>query len=71
MRAQLGASTEEMVKAVTQAKLLGGSLEDVAGAGAAMLDFESSIANELQAELLLNKDINLRKSKTSGLKWCI
>jgi len=67
MRAQLGASTEEMVKAVTQAKLLGGSLEDVAGAGAAMLDFESSIANELQAELLLNKDINLEKARQAAL----
>lgn len=67
MRAQLGASTEAMVEAVTQAKLLGGSLDDVAGAGAAMLDFESSIANELQAELLLNKDINLEKARQAAL----
>ena len=66
MRAQLGASTEAMVEAVTQAKLLGGSLEDVAGAGAAMLDFESSIANELQAELLLNRDINLEKARQAA-----
>ena len=67
MRAQLGASTEAMVEAVTQAKLLGGSLDDVAGAGAAMLDFESSIANELQAELLLNRDINLEKARQAAL----
>ena len=67
MRAQLGASTEAMIEAVTQAKLLGGSLDDVAGAGAAMLDFETSIANELQAELLLNKDINLEKARQAAL----
>ena len=67
MRAQLGASTEAMIEAVTQAKLLGGSLDDVAGAGAAMLDFEQSIANELQAELLLNKDLNLEKARQAAL----
>jgi len=32
-----------------------------------MLDFETSIANELQAELLLNKDINLEKARQAAL----
>ena len=33
-----------------------------------LLNFEDSITNELQAELLLNKDLSLEKSKTSSIK---
>jgi hypothetical protein len=66
-RANLGGSLEEITKAVTQAKLFGASLEDVASAGKALLDFESSISNELEAELLLGKDLNLERARSAAL----
>ena len=67
VRANLGGNIEEIAKAVTQAKLFGSSLEDVAAAGNALLDFESSITKELEAELLLGRDINLEKARAAAL----
>ncbi len=67
LRAQLGGSTEEIVKAVTQAKVLGMELGDVANAGKQLLDFESSISNELEAELLTGKQLNLEKARMAAL----
>jgi len=66
-RANLGGSLEEIAKAVTQAKLFGSSLEDVAAAGKSLLDFESSITKELEAELLIGRDINLEKARAAAL----
>jgi hypothetical protein len=59
VRANLSANPSQIAKAITQAKLFGASLQDVANAGKSMLDFESSITAELEAELLLGRDINL------------
>ena len=67
VRANLGGNIEEIAKAVTQAKLFGSSLEDVAAAGNALLDFESSITKELEAELLIGRDINLEKARAAAL----
>ena len=67
VRANLGGNIEEIAKAVTQAKLFGASLEDVASAGNALLDFESSITKELEAELLIGRDINLEKARAAAL----
>ena len=66
-RANLGGSLEEIAAAVTQAKLFGSSLEDVAAAGKSLLDFESSISKELEAELLIGRDINLEKARSAAL----
>ena len=66
-RAQLGGSVVEITKAITQAKAFGASLEDVASAGRALLDFEDSITKELEAELLLGKDINLERARSAAL----
>lgn len=66
-RAQLGGSVEEIAKAVTQAKLFGASLEDVADAGRQLLDFEDSITNELEAELMLGRDLNLERARAAAL----
>jgi hypothetical protein len=66
-RANLGGSLEEIAKAVTQAKLFGSSLEDVAAAGKSLLDFESSLTKELEAELLIGRDINLEKARSAAL----
>ena len=67
VRANLGGNIEEIAKAVTQAKLFGSSLEDVASAGKTLLDFESSISKELEAELLIGRDINLEKARAAAL----
>lgn len=67
VRANLGANPALISKAVTQAKLFGASLEDVANAGKALLNFESSIEAELQAELLLGRNINLERARAAAL----
>jgi len=67
VRANLGGNIEAIAEAVTQAKLFGASLDDVANAGKALLDFESSIRNELEAELLIGKDLNLERARAAAL----
>jgi len=67
VRANLGANPSQIAKAITQAKLFGASLQDVANAGKSLLDFESSITAELEAELLLGKDINLERARAAAL----
>ena len=66
-RAQLGGSVVEITKAITQAKAFGASLEDVAAAGRTLLDFEDSITKELEAELLLGKNLNLERARSAAL----
>ena len=53
--------------AVATAKSLGMELDKVDAIAGSLLDFESSISNELEAELLLNKDINLEKARQAAL----
>jgi hypothetical protein len=63
----LGKNPKELAKAVATAKALGmemGQLENIAGG---LLDFESSIENELAAELLTGKDLNLEKARQLAL----
>ena len=67
IRANLGSNVETIAAAVTQAKLFGGSLNDVANASKSLLDFESSITAELEAELLLGKNINLETARQASL----
>jgi len=67
VRANLGANPALIAKAITQAKLFGASLEQVAAAGKTLLDFESSITSELEAELLLGRDINLERARAAAL----
>lgn len=67
IRANLGSNPVEIAKAVTQAKLFGAELKDVAAAGKTMLDFESSITKELEAELLIGRNLNLEKARAAAL----
>ena len=67
VRANLGATPELIAKAVTAAKLLGAELETIVNAGKAQLDFESSIANEMEAELLTGKQLNLERMRAAAL----
>jgi len=56
-----------IAEAVATAKSLGMELQKVDGIANSLLDFESSISAELEAELLLNKDINLEKARQAAL----
>ena len=67
VRANLGANPANISKAITQAKLFGATLQQVASAGKSLLDFESSITSELEAELLLGRDINLERARLAAL----
>jgi len=63
----LGKNPKALAEAVTVAKSLGMEMSKVDAIAGSLLDFESSIENELQAELLLNKDINLEKARQAAL----
>ena len=62
-----GKNPKLIAEAVATAKSLGMELSKVEGIADSMLDFESSIRNELEAELLLNKDINLERARQAAL----
>jgi hypothetical protein len=59
---------EEMVKTVIAAKKLGTTMDGVKNIASSLLDFESSIQAELEAELLLGKEINLEQARLAALK---
>ena len=61
-------STEELTKQVMSVKALGANMEQVEGIASSLLDFESSIQSELEAELLLGKQINLEKAREAALR---
>jgi len=61
-------NVKELGKAVYQAKKLGLELSDVEKISDHILDFESSIQSELEAELLLGKEINLEKARAFALQ---
>lgn len=63
----LGKNPVEIGKAVAQAKLLGIELSEVDAVAESLLNFEQSISNELQAELLIGKDINLERARLLAL----
>lgn len=58
---------DAIARAVVQAKALGTTLEQVDKMGESLLNFESSIENELKAELLTGKQINLEKARYAAL----
>ena len=67
VRANLGSNPIEIAKAIQKAQEFGASLEQVAAAGESLLNFEQSIEAELQAELLLGKNINLERARAAAL----
>lgn len=67
LRVQFGNSVEELTKAVVEAKRLGFNLKDIEGVQQNLLSFESSIAAELEAELLTGKELNLEKARYFAL----
>ncbi len=67
IRANMGGNTVEIAKAVTNARLLGAEMGTIAAAGKQLLDFEGSITKELEAEMLLGKNINLERARAAAL----
>jgi hypothetical protein len=61
-------NVKELVNQVSAAKALGTTLDKVESIASSLLDFESSIQAELEAELLLGKDINLEKARQAALE---
>ena len=59
--------TAELAKTVLNANRLGLSLTQVENIGGSLLDFESSIAAELEAELITGRQLNLEKARTFAL----
>lgn len=58
----------ELTKQVMAVKKLGASMDQVNSIASSLLDFEGSIQAELEAELLLGKDINLEKARQFALQ---
>jgi hypothetical protein len=56
-----------ITKAVVQAAALGTTLEQTANQGERLLDFSSSIENELKAELLTGRQLNLERARAAAL----
>ena len=55
-------------QAVVQARRLGLELSKTKDISGSLLDFESSITNELEAELLIGKQLNFEKARTLALQ---
>lgn len=64
---QLGNNPKLIAAAVAQANALGLELEQVAKVGQSLLNFQSSIEAELEAELLTGKQLNLEKARLLAL----
>jgi hypothetical protein len=60
-------NTKEMAKQVFQAKMLGISQSQLEATQSGLLDFESSIAAEMEAELLTGKQLNLEGARAAAL----
>ena len=63
----LGNSTEALTEAAAGAASLGINLAEAEGIADSLLNFENSIANELEAELLTGKEINLEGARQAAL----
>jgi len=66
--AQYKGSPELLAKAVVQTQKLGMTLQQAQNISKGLLNFEDSITNELEAELLTGKDLNLEKARYLALQ---
>jgi hypothetical protein len=65
--AMFKANPKALAEAVAQAKLLGTTLDQTKKQASSLLNFETSIENELQAELLTGQQLNLERARTAAL----
>jgi hypothetical protein len=64
---QLQGQPEALAEAVVNAKALGLSLDKVEQIASSLLNFESSISAEIEAELLTGKQLNLERARLAAL----
>lgn len=62
-----GKDVVQLTDAVVQARRLGLSIQEVANIASGLLDFESSISAELEAELLTGRELNLERARAAAL----
>ena len=67
LKANFNDSIGAIAAAVYQSDRLGLNLESMEGVSSNLLDFQSSIENEMKAELLLGKSLNLDKAREFAL----
>ena len=67
LKLTLGGSAEAVAEAAAKARQFGVNLEQAEKISQSLLDFESSIENELSAELLTGKDLNLERARALSL----
>ena len=63
----LGSNPVKIAEAVVAAKQLGTTLQQLESTADSLLNFESSIENELKAELLTGKQMNLERARAAAL----
>ena len=68
LRVNLGRTPEGIAKAVAQARTLGITLNEAAQISGKLLDFQSSIEAELEAEVLTGKQLNLEQARFLALQ---
>lgn len=68
LKAAYGFEVKEIAKQVALTQKLGLEVEQTAKMASQLLDFESSIAKELEAELLTGKDLNLEQARYLALQ---
>tara|TARA_R100001591_G_scaffold14681_1_gene21146 strand:+ start:265 stop:2376 length:2112 start_codon:yes stop_codon:yes gene_type:complete len=61
------AGTEGLTRAAIQARKLGVEFSSIAGAAEGMLDFQSSLNAEVEASVLLGRNVNLQKARELAL----
>jgi len=59
---------ENMVRAAIQARKMGVSLDDLASTAGGLLDFESSLTAEMEASVMLGRDLNLQRARQLALE---
>ena len=67
VKASLAGNPKALAQAAAAARRLGLSLQEVDNIADSLLDFESSINNELEAQLLTGRSINLSKARELAL----
>ena len=63
----LRGNPEALTKAVLLSEKLGISFQQLRNTANSLLDFESSISNELEAELLVGRELNLERARAAAL----
>lgn len=65
IRLSMKGGMDALIRSVAESQKLGKSLDELNKIGESLLNFEQSISSELEAELLLGRDLNLEKARSA------